>query len=176
MNQEKTFDSQPTLVGKKISLFPLKVEDFEELFLVASDPLIWEQHPERYRYQKPVFEKFFSGAMASKGALIVVDTAQRKVIGTSRYYDLNPADDSVAIGFTFLAREYWGTNTNKEMKQLMIQHAFTYVKKVWFHIGPSNIRSRKAIEKIGATYSHEETKVLNGAGQPFVFYKMEKGS
>jgi len=65
MNQTSSFDLQPTLIGKAISLRPLRAEDFEALYAAASDPLIWEQHPEPLRYQRPVFEGFFASALAS---------------------------------------------------------------------------------------------------------------
>src|SRR5215813_15412662 len=114
------FDLQPALVGETISLRPLIADDFEALYAAASDPLIWEQHPEPLRYQREVFEEFFAGALASGGALLVTDKASGEVIGTSRYYGWNPDQREVAIGFTFLVRSHWGGALNREMKQLML--------------------------------------------------------
>jgi RimJ/RimL family protein N-acetyltransferase len=118
------FDLQPTLVGESILLRPLMADDFEALYAAASDPLIWEQHPEPLRYQRQVFEEFFAGALASGGALLVIDKTSGEVIGTSRYYEWNPDQREVAIGYTFLVRSHWGGATNREMKQLMLGHAF----------------------------------------------------
>jgi RimJ/RimL family protein N-acetyltransferase len=174
MNAAPQFDLQPTLIGQTISLRPLKAEDFELVYAAASDPLVWEQHPEPLRYQRQVFESgFFAGALASGGALVVTDNSTGKVVGSSRYYDWNPAEKEVAIGFTFLARSHWGGATNREMKQLMLNHAFQWAKVVWFHVGKNNWRSRKAMEKIGGTLSHEERKELNGVVQDYAYYKIE---
>jgi hypothetical protein len=114
------FDLQPTLVGETISLRPLITDDFEALYAAASDPLIWEQHPEPLRFQRQVFEGFFADALASGGALLVTDKTSGEVIGTSRYYEWNPNQREVAIGYTFLVRSHWGGPTNREMKQLML--------------------------------------------------------
>jgi RimJ/RimL family protein N-acetyltransferase len=108
LNEDSQFDSQPTLVGQSLSLRPLRAEDFELLYAVASDPLIWKQHPEPTRYQRQVFESgFFAGALGSGSAFVVTDNASGEVIGSTRYYEWNPTLKEVAIGFTFLARSYW---------------------------------------------------------------------
>jgi len=172
MNKNK-FDFTPTLLGKTISLRPLKQEDFEEVYTAASDPLIWEQHPFPLRYQREVFESgFFSGALASDGALVISDKLSGKVIGSSRFYEWNPEKKEVAIGFTFLARSHWGGSTNRELKHLMLEHAFRWADLVWFHIGVNNTRSRKAMEKIGGIYSHEEGKEIHGVVHIHAFYKI----
>lgn len=174
MNSAPEFELQPTLVGETISLRPLQAEDFESLYAAASDPLIWEQHPEPLRYQRAVFETgFFAGALASGAALVVTDNASGKMIGSSRYYDWNPGEGEVAIGFTFLARTHWGGATNQEVKRLMLRHAFLRAKTVWFHIGKNNGRSRKALEKIGGIFSHEGSKESNGVVRDYVCYKIE---
>ena len=173
MKEALHFDLQPTLLGETVSLRPLKTADFELLYAAASDPLVWEQHPEPLRYQRNVFAGFFAGAMASAGALVVTDKKSGKVIGSSRYYDWNPSEREVAIGYTFLARSHWGGETNREMKQLMLNHAFRWAKVVWFHIGKNNWRSRKATEKIGGRLSHEASRELNGVVHDYAFYKIE---
>jgi RimJ/RimL family protein N-acetyltransferase len=146
------FNLQPeTLENDQIKLIPLKEDDFEILYKIASDPEIWEQHPSKDRYKKEVFQLFFDGAVESKGAFLVYDSATNELIGSTRYYDFDPENSKIAIGFTFLAKKYWGGNHNKAMKQLVIDYAFQYVETVVFHIGETNIRSQKAIAKIGAT-------------------------
>jgi len=144
-----SFDLRPTLKGEKLSLRPLRAEDWEGLFEIASDPLIWEQHPDSDRYTEPVFRKFFRDALESGGALIALDTATNKVIGSSRFHGYDPQKREVEIGWTFLARAYWGGAYNGEMKQLMLGHAFKYVDSVVFLVGPNNLRSQRAVEKIG---------------------------
>jgi RimJ/RimL family protein N-acetyltransferase len=144
------FKLQPILENELVKLVPLKQNDFDILYQVASDPLIWEQHPDKYRYKKDVFEKYFKGAMESGGAFLVFEKNSGEVIGSSRYYDFDKEKKSIAIGYTFLARKYFGTTYNKAMKQLMLDHAFMFVDTVIFHIGAKNYRSQKAIEKLGA--------------------------
>jgi len=144
-----TFDLQPRLQGKLIELRPLAREDFAELFAAASDPLIWEQHPESDRYQREVFEKFFDLAMESRGAVAVVERKTGKIIGTSRYSRLDVEQRQVEVGWTFLERAFWGGEYNGEMKALMLDHAFNFVDRVVFTVGENNLRSQRAVQKIG---------------------------
>ena len=167
---------QPTLEGELIQLRPLKESDFEELYLAACDPLIWEQHPSFDRYQRPVFEQYFASAMASKGALVAVDKKTGHLIGCSRYYEFDPPH-SVAIGFTFLNNKYWGGNYNKDMKTLMLNHAFSMVETVFFHIGEKNFRSQKGTEKIGAVFVESVQKSFGSAPPSTTFiYKISRPS
>jgi RimJ/RimL family protein N-acetyltransferase len=149
-NPEMDFDLQPTLKGALVQLRPLAVEDFEVFYTAANDPLLWEQHPEPLRYRREVFQKFFDGAIESKGAFAAFDVASGRMIGSSRYYDYSPAEREVKIGYTFVAREFWGAGYNPEMKKLMLDHAFQSVDRVLFEIGESNIRSQTAIQRVGA--------------------------
>ena len=149
------FNPQPTLSGKLLTLRPLRADDFEVLFAAAADPLLWEQHPQFDRYKREVFEKFFEGAMASGGAFLALDQATGEVVGSSRFYDVKevqdgPAQGSLIIGYTFLRRSHWRKGFNREMKALMLGHAFQSVDTVFFQIGENNRRSRTAIEAIGA--------------------------
>ena len=150
------FNLQPTLQNEFVRAEPLKATDFEKLYAVASDPLIWEQHPNKDRYKREVFETFFQGAMESGGAFLVYDNKSNQPIGSSRYYEFNAEKNSVAIGYTFFARDHWGSTYNHALKKLMLDHAFQFVDNVIFHIGANNIRSQKAIEKLGAIKLAEE--------------------
>jgi RimJ/RimL family protein N-acetyltransferase len=156
---------QPTLQNELVKVTPLQAADFEELYLVASDPLIWEQHPARLRYQREVFEQFFAEALASGGAFLVREVATGRAIGSSRYYDYFPDQDSIAIGYTFLGRAYWGGRYNWALKSLMLDHAFAHVGTVVFHIGQFNLRSQKGTEKLGAIKVAEEQRDFTGATQ-----------
>lgn len=162
-----SFEYQPTLTGTLLSLRPLRPEDFDALYAVASDRLIWEQHPAWDRYQPEVFRKLFDEFIATKGTLVAADLATGQVIGSSRYHGYNPETRDVEIGWTFLARSHWGGKYNGEMKSLMLAHAFRYVDSVVFMIGPENWRSRKAVEKIGAVY--EGTRPRPGGGESVVY-------
>lgn len=147
---------QPHLEGKLIELRPLLASDFEDLYRAAADPLIWEQHPEKGRYKRELFEKYFVSALECKGALLVIDRLTKEVLGCSRFYDQDIEKRSVAIGYTFLTRECWGKPFNKELKKLMIGYAFNYVETVLFFIGINNVRSRKAIERTGAVFVNQD--------------------
>lgn len=151
------FDAQPTLTGTLLQMRPLQEDDYGDLFAVASDPLIWEQHPKSDRYQAEVFQKFFQDAMESGGALLAIDNASGAVIGSSRYHGYNESASEVEIGWTFLSRSHWGGLYNGEMKRLMLQHAFQFVDAVIFLIGPENIRSQRAVEKIGGVRDGSRT-------------------
>jgi N-acetyltransferase len=146
------FELQPTLRGTLIELRPLREEDFDDLFRAASDPLIWEQHPESTRHRPDVFRRYFDGAIESRGAFAIINRATQRMIGSSRYCDLKPDESQVEIGWTFLERAYWGGKYNGELKRLMIGHALKFVRTVVFVVGEKNLRSQKALEKIGARY------------------------
>ena len=168
------FDFTPTLVGETISLRPLRPEDFEAVYAAAADPLIWEQHPYPLRYQREVFTTgFWDSALQSAGALVITDNISGRIIGSSRFYEWNPGTREVAIGFTFLARSHWGGATNRELKRLMLAHAFREARVVWFHVGANNLRSRKAMEKIGGRFSHEEAKEIHGVTHVHAFYRID---
>lgn len=143
---------QTPLSNELVILRPLMITDFEDLYKVASDPLIWEQHPNPNRYQKPVFQTFFEGALESGGAYVILDAVSGEVAGSTRFYDYNAAEATVLIGYTFLGRNYWGKGTNPTAKNLMLNHAFQMVSEVLFHVGENNKRSRIAMERLGAQF------------------------
>ena len=144
------FDLQPHLKGELIELRPLTPNDWDELFAVASDSLIWEQHPGRDRYKEDVFRVFFKDALESGGAFVIIDRTTQQIIGSTRFYGYDPEKSEIEIGWTFLARKYWGGRYNAEMKRLLLNHAFRFVESVVFFVGEDNVRSQKAMEKVGA--------------------------
>jgi RimJ/RimL family protein N-acetyltransferase len=154
------FELQPTLTGALVELRPLRADDFDRLFAVASDPLIWEQHPESDRYREDRFRVFFSGALESGGALVAHDAADGRMIGSSRYHGYNPDRSEIEIGWTFLVRSHWGGRYNREMKRLMLEHAFRFVDTVVFLVGLTNFRSQRAVERIGGVQAG--TRFANG--------------
>ena len=149
------FDLQPHLVGDLLELRPLRLDDFDALYGAASDPLIWEQHPAHDRWQEPVFREFFQRGLDSGGAFAVIDRTAGRIIGSSRYFAYSEERRDVEIGWTFLARSYWGGRYNTEMKRLMLDHAFRFVDRVHFIVGPANLRSQRAVEKLGAARTGE---------------------
>jgi RimJ/RimL family protein N-acetyltransferase len=163
------FDAQPHLVGELVELRPLREPDFEELYAVAADPAIWDQHPDPDRYQADRFRAFFSQHLASGGALIVVDRRTGSVIGTSRFHGYDPERSEVEIGWTFLGRSYWGGAYNGELKSLMLNHAFRFVRDVILLVGTANIRSQRAAEKIGAVCTGTRP---DAGGNPSIVYRV----
>jgi RimJ/RimL family protein N-acetyltransferase len=164
------FDLQPHLIGELIEVRPLATDDWEGLFAVASDPLIWEQHPARDRYREDVFREFFREALETGSAFVVIDRKTGEIIGSSRYFGFDSQESVVEIGWTFLARAYWGGSYNGELKRLMLDHAFRFVERVLFVIGVTNFRSQKAVEKIGGVRVGRREKVVpRGIVESFVY-------
>ena len=165
------FDPQPVLRGRLLALRPLRADDFDSLYEAASDPLIWEQHPQRDRWRPEVFESYFADQLASGGALLVLDAETGETIGLSRFHGYDAERSEVEIGWTFLVRRCWGGVYNRELKDLMLAHAFRFVDSVVFLVGPENMRSRRGVEKIGAV----EIGTRPGAdGTPSVCYRLTR--
>lgn len=169
-------DRQPILTGERVTLRPSARDDWEALFAVASDPLIWEVHPAHDRWQEDVFRAYFDAGIASGGALTILDHATGKVIGSSRYDNWKPEADEIEIGWTYLARDYWGGSYNREIKRLMLDHIHRFVGTVVFTVGEGNIRSRKAMEKIGGVLraGPPELRLMAGEMKPHVIYEIRR--
>ena len=167
------FDLQPILKGELLELRPLRPDDFDALYAVAADPLIWEQHPSSDRYKLDVFKEFFRGAMECGGAFLAVDAKDGRVIGSSRFNGYDREKSEIEIGWTFLARSHWGGRYNREMKTLMLRHAFRFVDSVVFVVGPHNLRSQKAMEKIGGVRAGSRP---DGRGGENVVYQITAAS
>jgi RimJ/RimL family protein N-acetyltransferase len=155
---------QPVLEDERVRLRPLADSDWDALFAVAADPLIWEVHPAHDRWREPVFRRFFADALASGGALVVEDRATGAVIGSSRFDSTRAGPGEVEIGWTFLARAWWGGAANRSMKRLMVGHALASLDRAIFVVGEDNGRSRRALEKIGASLT-DRRMMLEMAGQ-----------
>lgn len=150
------FSVQPVLENEEFQLIPLQQGDFESLYEVASDPKVWEQHPNKDRYKREVFENFFTGAMESKGAFKIMEKVTGDVLGSSRYYDFNEKENHIFIGYTFYGTKSWGKGINPQVKKLMLDYIFQFVDKVHFHIGKENFRSQTALERLGGQKIAEE--------------------
>jgi N-acetyltransferase len=168
-------DLQPThLANELITLVPLESDEFEALFTVASDPAIWVQHPSKNRYEREVFQGFFDSAIASGSAFKIIDSKTNEIIGSSRYYDVDLENRSIAIGYTFLATKYWGTDYNKLLKNLMLDYAFNFADTIIFHVGDTNIRSQKAVVKLGAKKIGTEQRSFSGVDMINIVYSISK--
>ena len=170
-----SFDFSPTLQGPRVTVRPIREDDWEGMFLAAANPRVWENHPVSDRYQEAVFRGFFDDAVASCSAFAFVEREDDKIIGSSRYHGLDEKLSEIEVGWTFLDHDYWGGSYNAEIKKLMLDHAFQFVDTVVFWVGDTNIVSMRAMEKIGGV-RREETKerVLNDISYPHIIYEIRK--
>ena len=168
------FDLQPTLEGQRVLIRPATADDFESMFAAAADPAIWEQHPASNRYTEPVFRDYFDGALQSGSAFVFVDRNKETVIGSSRFHGLDTQQSEIEIGWTFLARDYWGGSYNREIKALMLDHAFRFVDTVVFWVGAANLRSRRAMEKIGGVLRDGTVTRKESGDAPYVVYEIRR--
>lgn len=169
------FELQPTLAGARVLIRPLEAADWDAMYKAASDPAIWEQHPTRNRYQREVFRGFFDVALASRSAFTLVHRADGKVMGSTRYHGLDLEANEIEIGWSFLSCEYWGGSYNLEIKTLLLTHAFNFVDTVVFWVGDRNIRSQRAMEKIGGIRRPGiYTRTIGGAASDNVIFEIRK--
>jgi N-acetyltransferase len=168
-------DWQPALAGELVLLRPTRPDDWDEMFAAASDPLIWAGHPASDRYSESRFREYFDGALASGGALTILDRTSGTIIGCSRYHGHDSERRRVEIGYTFLVRSCWGGQVNGEVKRLMLDHAFRFVDTVQFAIAETNLRSRRAAEKIGAVLAKQgEMRLTNDQPIPYCIYEIRR--
>ncbi|MEB0040169.1 MULTISPECIES: GNAT family N-acetyltransferase [unclassified Pseudomonas] len=169
-----SFDCQPTLRGTTLTLRALNQNDLEGMCGAAGDPEIWASHPAKDRYKREIFEPYFASRLSTETALTIIDTQSGKIVGMSSYYTPPDLPHSIAIGFTFLIRAKWGGAANRELKQLMVEHAFTVFDIVYFHIAPTNIRSQTATMKLGAVHLYDAVLNLSTAPQEGKCYGLTK--
>jgi N-acetyltransferase len=172
-SDDMPFELQPILIGELVELRPLRQEDFEALYAVASDPLVWEQHPVPDRCKRDVFAGFFAGVMKSGGGMVAIDRSDERIVGSSRFDHYDEAASQIEIGGTFFARSHWEKGFNREMKRLMLTHAFRFVNIVNFVVGVRNFRSQRAMEKLGAL--HVGTKMVPNAGEHLIYQITAEG-
>lgn len=168
-------DQQPEhLRNEIVVLKPLHGGSFDELYSIASDPLIWEIHPSPDRYKEENFRPFYEAAVASKSAFLIYESKTAELMGTTRFYEYNPEERSVAIGYTFLGRKFWGGVYNRAIKKLMLDYAFQYVDSVFFHVGVCNYRSQKAVQKLGGIIVREFILETSPSKSPYFEFVIRK--
>lgn len=168
------FNLKPDILENEIvKLIPLEEQHFEELFKAASDPLIWDQNPVKNRYTSEGFKTYFD-IIITKGSFLILNKQTNEIIGTTSFYDYKPEESSVAIGYTFLTRKYWGGPFNKSCKKLLIDYAFQHVNSILFHVGAENFRSQKAVLKLGAEKARDMFITVNGVDMPYFEYELKK--
>lgn len=172
--KNEMFNFQPTIQGSTLNLRPLCAADYTDMYLCASDKRIWQGHPAIDRYQEPIFKLLFKDAIESKACLVISEKGTDKIVGWSRYYVGDDHPQDIAIGHTFLCCEHWGGTSNKELKYLMLKHAFSFYERVWFHVSPINIRSQKAVLKLGSQLIDSNLELLAGKQGPWQSYLLER--
>jgi RimJ/RimL family protein N-acetyltransferase len=169
------FDFQPHLIGELVSLRPTLPTDWDALHAVGSDPEIWEQHPRANRGTELQFRIYFDEGLSSGASLIALNRTDGAMVGWSRYLTEYAEPGEIEIGGTFLGRAYWGGAYNRDMKALMLNHAFRFVPRVIFRIGEHNLRSRRATEKIGAKLTDRvQTVIIDGKPSLHLFYELSR--
>lgn len=166
---------QPCLENEWVMLLPLRSSHYDALYAAAADPGIWEQHPAKERCTPEGFAVFFREALECGSALVIIDKDSGDVMGTSRFKPSVEWPWAVEIGWTFLARKYWGGLYNRAVKALMIEYAFRYFEVILFYIDRHNFRSRKAVEKTGAELIfNPDEQVLRLRTPDTVIYALHK--
>jgi RimJ/RimL family protein N-acetyltransferase len=174
MTAAHPFDVQPTLKGRGLSLRPLEQADRKPLWLAASDPLIWEQHPSKTRHQRESFDPYFDFLLGRGTTLVATQEDGGGIVGTSSYYFTPETPPAPSIGFTFLIRSLWGGPANREMKALMLDHMFQSVETAWFHIGPDNQRSLLATQKLGAQLVRQDRLDLGTGTSDYLCLRLDR--
>jgi RimJ/RimL family protein N-acetyltransferase len=167
-------DFQPTLIGPTVTIKPISADDWTELFAAGADPEIWRVHPVSDRYTEPAFRKFFDSAVNSKMGFVFVDRVTGRLIGSSRYHGYEPALGEIEIGWTFIVRSHWGGRANREVKRLMLDHAFTFVDTVIFWVGHQNWRSQGAMTKIGGVKREGLLTRESSGDEPYFIFEITK--
>ena len=168
-------DFQPILKGDLVTIRPMQKSDWNAMYLAASNPLVWAGHVKQNRYKEAIFRPYFECGMSSGSAVTIIDNQTQKIIGTSRYNGYDKDRREVEIGWTFIACEYWGGLYNSEIKFLMLEHAFNFLRTVIFWVAKENLRSCRAMEKIGGVLrAGEFSKEDNGQTIPYVVYEIKK--
>lgn len=146
------------LRGQFIYLELLQPEDVPQLKTLAFDARLWEYTKtllinETFDAQ---FDKYIATAFDPRNtgmqiSFVMRDAVTNNLIGMTRYYKIEPSQKRLSVGYTWYTPAYWGKVHNKECKLLLLQYAFDelHFQRVEFEVAHQNIRSQKAVEKIG---------------------------
>lgn len=172
----------PTIIdGKSVKLVPLEREHFEELFTAASDKKLWELIPSDCSVRE-TFEAAYSFALSERVlenqypfVILLKDTGE--IIGSTRLFDIFPEDKKLEIGWTWIARKFWGTEINFECKLLLLTFCFENLKtrRVQLKTDENNLRSRTEIEKIGGKFEgilRKDRIKENGASRNTAYFSI----
>jgi RimJ/RimL family protein N-acetyltransferase len=140
------------LTGQRVQLKPLSLQHAEGLWEVADDQVFaslpYDRPPSVDAMREWIGAALGRGGMRMPFAVVV----DGQMAGTTSYWYPDPVRRQIEIGSTWLARAWWGSGVNHEAKRLLIGHAFTGLgcRKVVFRTDPANMRSQRALERLGA--------------------------
>lgn len=151
----------PTLAGRHVTLRPLRQDDADEWLPALGDEQtareLWAWMPTPVPTTDAAAHQVVADHLARQQArqsvcFTQIDNATGELAGLTTYYDLNPALRTLAIGWTWIGKPYWGGGVNPESKLLLLQRAFDDLgaARVVWHVDIRNERSRAAVLKLGA--------------------------
>ena len=172
------------LEDELIRLEPITLEHIQQMLPLSSDSDVWRWYTEDLTHPEDLKKWMMKLLDASRGGsqmtYAVLSKSTNEVVGSSSYGHIDWEEHCIEIGWTWLAKKYIGTGINKHMKFLMLQHAFStmQIERLELRTDEDNIRSRKAMEKIGAKYdgtlrSHRATQ--GGRRRNTVLYSILRG-
>ena len=149
----------PTVLeSQTVKLMPLEKQHFEELYIAASDKRLWEFIPvdgsDSNKFNQAYEKALTDRETGTQYPFIIYHKHSKKIIGSTRLFEIFPNDRKLEIGWTWIVKEYWGTAINFECKLLLLTFCFETLKavRVQLKTKDANMRSRKAIEKLGAKF------------------------
>lgn len=179
--KEKWIAYPTILEGETVELIPLEKQHFEELYAAAADKELWKLVPTDCS-DKTLFDKNYECALSERETgnqypFVIRHKETRKLIGSTRFFEIYPADRKLEIGWTWIIKEFWGTAINLECKLLLLTFCFDILKtnRVQLKTKDDNFRSRKAIEKIGGVFEGilRKDKVLSdGSTRNAAYYSI----
>lgn len=156
---KKIWIPYPTVLqGTTIDLLPLEEHHLEELYQASADKELWKQVPSDCSDRDTFFAVYKMALEArdrgTQYPFVIVDKQTKKLVGSTRFFEMYEADKKLEIGWTWITRDYWGSVVNLECKLLLLTYCFEVLKtnRVQLKTKDDNIRSRKAIEKIGGVF------------------------
>jgi RimJ/RimL family protein N-acetyltransferase len=174
--------THPTILkGEQVELHPLEQEHLDALFAAAADEELWRLIPTDCSKREP-FDKAYNFALTERDKgnhypFVIYHKETKELIGSTRLFEIFPADKKLEIGWTWLIKKYWGTAINLECKLLLLTHCFEVLKarRVQLKTDVTNLRSRKAIEKLGAELEgvlRKDKIKANGESRSAAYYSI----
>ncbi|OPC32488.1 GNAT family N-acetyltransferase [Elizabethkingia miricola] len=179
---KNTWINHPVILqGTNINLVPLEEKHLEELYTAAADKELWALIPTDCS-ERDTFYKTYEFAISERTAgnqypFVIIHKDTNKIIGSTRLFEIYPADKKLEIGWTWITKDYWGTTINLECKLLLLTYCFETLKtnRVQLKTKDTNFRSRKAIEKIGGIFEgilRKDKIVSDGTTRNAAYYSI----